>query len=363
MTLRRTILLSKYRAGVRVATVALLASAACAQAADAPAVEAGPLTGRELTPEMRAAVDRGLEALSKRQQKDGSFGSEMTRHVGISSLCAMAYMQAGHLPGRGKYGLEVEKAVSFVLGATQESGLICADSISPPMYGHGFGALFLGEVYGMTGDERVKEKLQKAIRLIERSQNDQGGWRYQPAPVDADISVTITQIMALRAARDAGIKVEKEVVDRAIAYVRKCQNGDGGFSYRLNQGFGGDSGFARTGAGVASLFYAGIYEGKEVTKGLEYLRKYVPGKSVRGDSEGNYYYGQYYAVQAMYQSGGRDWITWFPAIRDQLLQRQNKATGLWTGDVNEEYATSMALLILQMPNRYLPVYSGKGPGS
>ena len=96
---------------------------------------------------------------------------------------------------------------------------------------------------------------------------------------------------------------------------------------------------------------------------MEYLRRYLPGKTNRADTEGNYYYGQYYAVQAMYLAGGRDWEAWYPAVRDQLLQRQDKATGLWSGDVNEEYATAMALLILQMPNRYLPVYSGKGPGS
>ncbi|MGN6628180.1 MAG: prenyltransferase/squalene oxidase repeat-containing protein [Tepidisphaeraceae bacterium] len=322
-----------------------------------------PLNGTELTAQEQAAVDKGLEALARRQESDGSFGTSMGRHVGISSLCAMAFMQAGNLPGRGKYGAVVDKTVNFIVNSAQESGLICADSLSPPMYGHGFATLFLGEVYGMTGDERVKEKLQKAVKLIEQSQNDQGGWRYQPAPVDADISVTICQVMALRGARDAGIKVEKQTIDHAIAYVRRCQNSDGGFSYQLNQGgFGGGSGFARTGAGIASLFYAGVYEGKEISKGLEYLRRFMPGKN-RADTEGNFYYGQYYAVQAMFLSGGQDWATWYPAIREELLRRQNKATGLWSGDVSDEYATAMALLILQMPNRYLPVYSGKGPGS
>lgn len=344
-------------------TCAVLATATTAAPVFAQPTAAGPLTGRELTTEAQSAIDRGLAALAVKQLKDGSFGASPARSVAVTSLAALAFMQAGNLPGRGRYGEVVERATTFVLSGAQESGLICADQIHPPMYGHGFATLFLGEVFGMTGDERVKEKLQKAVRLIERCQNSDGGWRYQPAPTDADISVTITQIMALRGARDAGIKVEKQIVDRAISYVRRCQNGDGGFSYRLNQGFGGDSGFARTGAGIASLFYAGVSEGKEIDKGLAFLRKFVPGKSAGGDAEGNYFYGHYYAVQAMYQAGGRDWDAWFPAVRDQLLKRQNKATGLWTGDLNDEYATSMALLILQMPNRYLPVYSGKGPGS
>src|SRR5262249_57590267 len=111
-----------------------------------------------------------------------------------------------------------------------------------------------GEVYGMTGDEEVKEKLQKAVRLIQKCQNGEGGWRYMPVPYDADISVTIAQVMALRAARDAGIKVEKDVIDKAIGYVRRCQNPDGGFSYMAREGGGGGgSGFPRSAARRAPL--------------------------------------------------------------------------------------------------------------
>ena len=162
---------------------------------------------------------------------------------------------------------------------TQESGLIASDKSHGPMYGHGFATLFLGEVYGMTGDEEVKEKLQKAVRLIQKTQNREGGWRYQPVPYDADISVTICEIMGLRAARDAGIKVEKEVIDKAIKYVRRCQNPDGGFTYMAGQGRG--SGFARSAAGVASLYYAGIFEGDDIKRGLDYLKQFAPGKARR----------------------------------------------------------------------------------
>src|SRR5260370_15240396 len=157
-------------------------------------------------------------------------------------------MSAGNLPGRGKYGDTVTKCVKFVCDATQESVLIAADQTHGHMYGDGFATLFLGEVYGMTHDDKVKEKLQMAVRLIERTQNKEGGWRYQPVPYDADISVTICQIMALRAARDAGIKVEKDVIDKAVEYVKKYQNPDGGFSYVTGQG--SDSAVARSAARV-----------------------------------------------------------------------------------------------------------------
>ena len=323
--------------------------------------------GNEINEKQQLAVERGLAWLAAHQKADGSYtGDGMSPHAGITALAGLAFMQAGNLPGRGKYGSNVQRCLDFILNSCQESGLIANDQSHGPMYGHGFATLFLGEVYGMTGDERVKDKLQRAVRLIEKTQNTEGGWRYQPVPYDADISVTICQVMALRAARDAGLKVEKSTIDKAIEYVRGCQNGDGGFSYMRRQGAGGNSGFARSAAGVASLYYAGIFEGDDITRGLKYLVKFIPnrnGVATNPEMEAHYYYGNYYAVQAMFLAGGDYWAKWYPAIRDQLVAKQNASSGSWSGDFSDDYATSMALIILQMPNRYLPVYTGKGPGS
>jgi hypothetical protein len=346
-----------------IALSALLGMGAFAQENPPPgaavAEKPNQVRGDEITDKQKLAVARGLDWLSKSQQADGSF-SKGASGAGITGLAGLAFMSAGNLPGRGKYGENVSRCVKFVMESTQESGLISSDQTHGPMYGHGFATLFLGEVYGMTGDDKVKEKLQMAVRLIERTQNKEGGWRYQPVPYDADISVTICEVMALRAARDAGIKVEESVISKAIEYVKRCQNGDGGFSYVAGQGAG--SGFARSGAGVAALYYAGVFEGDALKNGLEYLKQYTPGKGSSPEVEGHYYYGNYYAVQAMFLAGGDYWAQWYPAIRDQLIQRQT-GPGNWTGDVSDDYATSLSLIILQMPNRYLPVFNGKGPGS
>lgn len=327
-----------------------------------PATQSNPLQGNELTEAQKRAVERGLARLAEIQANDGSYGGGgQGRSAGITALAGLAFMQAGNLPERGKYASNVKKAVDYVLSTGQESGLINSDQGYGPMYGHGFATLFLGEVYGMTGDERVKDRLVKAIRLIEKVQNDEGGWRYQPAPFDADISVTICQVMALRAARDGGIKVEKDVIDKAIAYVRSLQNGDGGFNYMSSRT---GSAFPRSAAGVASLYYAGIYQGQEITSGLSYIEQFRPGKpTAELPRDGHYFYGHYYAVQAMFLAGGDHWGLWYPAIRDDLISQQLRATGGWSNEVSEDYSTAMALIILQMPNRYLPVYTGKGPGS
>ncbi|MDP9172389.1 MAG: terpene cyclase/mutase family protein [Planctomycetota bacterium] len=326
------------------------------------AAQASQVDGTEITPDQEHAVALGLEYLAKHQSPDGSFGNSggYGATVAITSLSGLAFMANGNLPGRGKYGDNVRKALEFVTHNQQESGLFTTNASQGEMYSHGFSTLFVGEVYGMTGDDELKENLQRAVRLIERAQNSEGGWRYQPVPVDADISVTICQVMALRAARDAGIKVESGVIDKAIGYVRRCQNADGGFSY---QAMGGESGFARTAAGTAALYYAGIFQDNAVSRGLDYLARFQPGVNQNNSEEnGHFFYGQYYAVQAMFLAGGKYWSAWYPGIRDLLIARQNKDSGEWDKEVVPEYCTAMALIILQMPNRYLPVFNGKGPG-
>ena len=298
--------------------------------------------------------------LAQRQQADGSFSGRRSGSA-YTALAAIAFMSAGHLPNRGKYGEIVAKAVDHIIRNAQPSGLLCEEDASGLMYHHGFATLLLGEVYGMTGDQRVKEPLRRAVALIEQSQNSQGGWRYQPAPVDADVSVTICQVMGLRAARDAGIKVDKRVIDDAVEYVQKCQNPDGGFNYQL--GGGNNSAFARSAAGVATLYYAGISEGEEIDEGLKYIMRFEPGANLTG-RQPHYFYGQYYAAQATFLAGGETWATWYPAIRKELISTQ-ETDGHWESEPGQsaEYCTAMALIVMQMPNRYLPVFSGKGPGS
>jgi hypothetical protein len=313
---------------------------------------------QEITPQSEEAVARGLAALAATQNPDGSFGEpSWGRRVAVTSIACLAFMADGNLPGRGAYGEVVSKGLDYVLSACTESGLISAEAANGPMYGHGFAALFLGEVYGMTGvddsplSRRLHEALLKAVRLIETTQNDEGGWRYNPVPNDADVSVTICQVMALRSARNAGIEVRKTTIDRAVDYVRRCQNPDGGFRYQAE---GGPSAWPRSAAGVATLYYAGIYDDRDLSAGLDYLvQSALPGNNA---SQAHYYYGQYYAVQSMYLAGGQYWATWWPAIREELIQRQ-QPDGVWQDpSIGNIYGSSMALIVLQMPKRYLPIF-------
>lgn len=325
-------------------------------ATDSPSVPAAPpaapvASESEYTPETRIAVERGLAWLAGHQGQDGSFGelSHYGPHVGISGLAGLAFMSEGSMPGRGRFSPQVERCLDFVLSHASESGLIAAETSHGPMYGHGFATLFLAEIYGMSPKPEVREAVRRSVRLIVSTQNQEGGWRYQPVRADADISVTVCQIMALRAARNAGIYVDKQVIDKATQYVEQSQNPDGGFRYMLNSG---GSAFARSAGGVAAMQYAGIYHSESIERGLAYLDRFRPPQD---QTVGHYFYGHYYAAQAMFLAGDASWSTWWPAIRAELLQKQAE-DGSWRGQAGDEYGTAMALIILQMPNRLLPIF-------
>lgn len=314
----------------------------------------------EITPELDEAISRALAYLAQQQNDDGSFGDlRYERNIAITSLACLAFMADGSVPGRGPYADNVMRGLEFVLANVAENGLVASDATNGPMYGHGFATLFLGEVYGMTaggGDTRVAQRtheaLVKAIRLIESTQNDQGGWRYNPVPYDADVSVTICQVMGLRSARNAGIEVSRDTIDRAVTYVRQCQNPDGGFKYQLDVGA---SAWPRSAAGVSTLYYAGIYHDDSIDRGLGYLTTAAMPGTGRAPRT-HYFYGHYYAIQAMYLAGGDWWARWWPAARDELLSQQLDS-GAWDDrSVGPTYSTAMALLVLQMPKRYLPIF-------
>jgi len=322
---------------------------------------------------VRRSVEAALAYLARTQQPDGSWKDIIGRkvcdlyvghydkHIGVTALACMAFLAHGDLPGRGRYGKVVERGLDFILKHVDENGYISYSNSR--MYSHAFATLFLAEVYGMVRRDDLKEKLIKAVRAIERAQNRYGGWRYLPTSTDADISVTVCQIMALRAAHNAGIFVNKNVVDKAIEYVRKSATPTGGFRYQIYDSEGrrifGRVSFALTAAGVVALQGAGKYDCDEVRRGLAYLRNqflinhFPPPHHMRTTFE--YFYAHYYAIQAVYVAGGRLWRQWWKRIANELINGQYE-DGRWQDVVGPNYATAMAALILQIPNGYLPIF-------
>ncbi len=330
-----------------------------------------PVLAREITPQLRLSVERGLQYLARRQDpRTGSIENGEGYRVAVDSLAGLAFLASGQAGKGGKYSATVRGLAQSVLSCQSEIGYF--QDRKSRMYGHGFATLFLAELYGMTEemDERVRSGLKRAVRVIEMSQSPQGGWDYLPAPSflgsfegggrsGSDSSITVCQTMALRAARGLGIQVDPQVVARARKYIRDAQNEDGGFSYRLDIpfGFGRESKFPRSAAGVCILINLATpeeYGSKELQKGFQYLLRHY---RERDQFE---FYGAYYCAQAMFQAGGKYWEEYFAYLKDQLLRNQ-KEDGSWAPRLLigppevPLQTTAMALIALQVPMRFLPI--------
>lgn len=343
----------------------------------------------ELIPAQVRAVDQALQYLADHQNQDGSWtgkigfklnnGYEYNReegHVGVTSLALMAFLAGGYTPGRGPYGHVVDRGLDFVLSCAQEDGYLT--HAGTRMYSHAFATLCLAEIYGMTRREDLRLTLQRAVDFIVHVQNSEGGWRYEPFATDSDMSIVVCQVLALRAARNIGIRVPRETVDRAARYVvdsaiagrdvrfpggRILSDEVGAFLYQ--RGRGSRSSFPLTAAGVTALHGLGIYSDDAIRQGLDYLRRGLDEQNLRyGTRAGGHYffwYGHYYGVQAMYtagtQSGVDYWRPYFEELRRVILSLQ-RPDGSFPNEVGPgpNFGTAMAVLILEIPYRYLPIF-------
>lgn len=307
------------------------------------------------------AIKKGLAYLASRQSKDGSFqdtGDLGSYPTSMTALAGLAMIASGSTPTQGEYAPNLRKTLTYALGSAKRNGLICRDGSesSRSMYGHGFTMLFLAQVMGMEEDPerltRIRTVLRKGVELTERSQSRLGGWLYTPEMDGDEGSVTVTQVQALRAARNAGVAVPKKVIDRAMSYLEKSVQPDGGIAYRV--GMAG-SRPPITAAAVACWFNAGEYENPMALKALKYCKHNIGVGQNQAGVWGHFFYAHMYLSQVMYLSGKKDWDEYFPKMRDYLLSTQNE-DGSWNGDsVGQVYGTSIALLILQLPYNNLPI--------
>jgi hypothetical protein len=313
---------------------------------------------KHITPATEAAIQKGLRFLARTQGRDGAWrnNGRMGRYpVAMTSLAGLAMLADGNTTTQGKYAQNVDRAARYLLGSSSSSGLIArGGSDSRPMYGHGFSMLFLGQLYGMvesaSRQQEIHRVLLRGVDLTARAQSRKGGWIYTPNSGGDEGSVTITQVQALRACRNAGVSVPIAVISEAMEYLVKSTNSDGGIAYRAGQS--GPSRPAITAAAVCCWFNAGEYDNPMALRALAYCKDMIPSAHQRF---GHWFYAQFYMAQAMYLAGEKEWDPFFPKLRDTLLKLQME-DGSWPGqNVGTVYSTAIALVVLQLPYEQLPI--------
>ncbi len=321
---------------------------------------------QEVTPEQATAAEKALEWIKKNQSKRGAVGQ--TCQVAFTSIAGLALLAGGNTPTRGKYAPQVKAALKFMLDCTdRKTGYINEAGGramgGSGMHGHGYGLLFLAEIYGMCGDlneekefeESLKEKLVKAVALTAKSQDPNGGWSYEPNPYGHEGSVTVTQVHALRACRNAGITVPKSTIEKGISYIKKSTDSSGAIMYSLGQGGGGS--YALTAAGACVYAYYGLYEDKDAKRCMDRLFQMINGG---GERNGHDAYATFYAAQACFflkSVNPKFWTEGYAKIRTDIIRSLDKKSGGWTNDgYNGAFGTACAALALQIPYRFLPIF-------
>ena len=271
---------------------------------------------------------------------DSSYGSE----PGVVGMCILAFLARGDDPEFGPYRSHYKKALDYLLKAQNNK----TGYIGSSMYNHGFSTLALAEAYGLTNDLRLGPALEKATKLIVSSQkqNPKGGWRYGPESQDADTTVSGAQMVALFAARNAGIKVPEEAIERGKAYILSGQDSSGGFGYTTSSG----ANLPRTAIGSLILSLAKDTESDAYENSIEYLKK-----SAKFGDQGHKFYSLYYTSQAIFRASPSLWNSWNSQNFKQLQSTQTE-NGAWNGNYGKTFATSAALLSLALNYRYLPIY-------
>jgi hypothetical protein len=355
-------------------TVFLVLSGGIAVSADEPVrkkIEVDPI------------IDKGLEWLKRSQQADGRWEAQGGAYPGaMTGLAGMAMLMEGSTLREGKYSDSLVKCTKWFMDRAQPNGLLCNPALPGERdrytYSHGFGLLFLASVYGEEDDDERRKKLEqilkRAVEFTCKAQTDKGGWGYVSALEGGNFdegSTTITQLQALRAARNAGIPVPKKTIDNAVEYLRKCTTPRGGIIYNLSNNGIAAAGQERgpiTAAAVACAFSAGQYNDEYAKKWISYCKESIPIASGRLSHDE---YQSYYLAQAIYVLGDdrygemfprqpkTDWWMW-TKYRDTMyeyLKGQQAADGSWSGGyVGPVYSTAVNLCILQLEKGILPIY-------
>jgi hypothetical protein len=334
----------------------LLAIALSLAAGAFSALAAGQPDTVTVDPETEGVIHGALSWLARQQQLDGSWSQtgRGTEPIAMTGYALMAFISTGNLPDQGEYGRNVTAGMQYLLNQIQPDGIFRGADRGRYMYNHGIATVALSELYGETRSPMLRQRLQQIVGVIVNGQSDQGGWRYQPGSRDSDISVTVLQVAALRAAKNAGLAIPQKTIDRAVDYIGQCYDQpSGGFTYQPRNR---QPGFARTAAAIYSLQVCGRYDDPMIAKGSAFLFAHDK------DSEEWWPYGCYYAAPAQYMIGGDVWKNWYAEMKTRLFStaiREGDTTH-WDEKRSRQlgpiYDTAVFITILAMPYHYVPLY-------
>jgi hypothetical protein len=313
-----------------------------------------------LTPQVTEMTEKALAYLARTQDADGGWSdTHYTSNTGVTALACLAFMAEGSRPRVGRFGKQLDAGLEFLLNNVKKgSGVIAGRGNNPfgPMYEHAYATLALLFAYGdMPWRPEIREVLSDAVETIKKSQKQDGGWRYDISNLGAaDMSVTANVLWVLRTAKKCGFTVPQECIDKGVRYVEQCAQPDGTFRYRT---WGLEASPSLGGTGIIGLCNHGKLDHPLIPHARDRIM-YDYRRHTIEDLKARRYlvYGIFYASVAMYPCGEQYWVPWFKRASEVLAAIQRKDGEFWDENGNLVYPTAMAVMMLQAPRGYLPIY-------
>jgi len=303
----------------------------------------GLQVGEGIPPELDGMYRAGLSFLASTQTLQGNWSDSYGQQPGVVGFALLAFLASGEDPNFGPYRLQIRRGAEFILSQQDAN----TGYIGNSMYNHAFATLALAELYGHLREPDVGSPLKRAVDLIlnSQAQNPKGAWRYSPVAKDADTTVSGGQMVALFAAKNAGLEIPEEAIEKGLQFFRESMDTLGGIGYTNN------SGGNTTRSAIASLSFSlnNDYTSDESKKIFEYLR------ANREQASSYIYYHFYYLAQALFQGDMAEWRAWNTRILE-LFRATQQQNGSWNGQRGPAFSTAAALLTMALNYRLMPIY-------
>ena len=310
--------------------------------------------------DMVRARDRGLAWLAGNATPSGALTADVgfkfnhgyrrtaagRPHPGVTALGVLAFLEAGHRPGKPPHGVFLERARNYLV-SVQTEGYI--NDHGTRMKSHGWALVALARMHAKDPTDASKAAIETGIRTLVSSQNTAGGWRYAPFAQDTDLLSTVCQVRALLAAKDAGFTVPTACLKRARACIERHREPE----TAKRPGFGYQDRAARrtTFATSATGLWASLALGAPPNSLDDVLEQLI---GTLDDRKNDGHYAWWFAHLNLSaalslckdESGRKHRSTWQKTIHPRILSRQRK-DGSWndTTGPGPAFATAVACLL------------------
>jgi hypothetical protein len=327
--------------------------------------------------QLEGAVYRALNWLQKNQNEDGSWGGSYK--ASMTGLALLTMLAHGETQTSKQYGETVQKGVQWLMDTGRKNKNVF--SAQHPEYQHAIATYALAEDYALTQIGDLLTVLEGAVEKIVTSQSPTGAWEYgynnkmsrpDERPLGGDLSISGWNIQALKAAKNAGVRVKglDECMRKALDFCKAVYD-DKTHRFGYAKKGGGSDGLL--GVGILSMMFLGAGDSKEARGAIREASGRIKCDWTKAGEGSSYIW--YYITQAMFQGGGSYWVSWNREFRDTLLKNQ-VADGHWTVPGSREdvppadakwkqvanpkdspvYHTTMLCMMLEVYYRFLPTF-------